>query len=263
MAHGFSKGIPLKKKFGQHFLRDQSIVQHIVDAVPLTASTSVFEIGCGDGVLTKKILEQTIARLWVFEIDTDWAQYVRSNMPDSRLTVYEQNILDLDFSIFQEHAPWILLANLPYQVTFPILHLLQRNRHLLQEGVIMVQEEVAQKILKTSGKGYGFPSLFFQRYFSWKKMDKVPPGAFYPPPKIYSRLLHFKPLENLVPIDDEEEFWKFIKVCFHQPRRTLKNNLSQSHYNWQNIAETALELRAQQMNMEDFIRLWDLIRVKE
>ena len=83
-----------------------------------------------------------------FEIDHSWAQYVRKLLPDPRLMVYEQNILDLDFSLFEPHKPWILLANLPYQITFPILYLLQRNRHLLQEGVIMVQEEVAQKILK-------------------------------------------------------------------------------------------------------------------
>ena len=86
-----------------------------------------------------------------------------------------------------------MLANLPYQVTFPILHNFQKNRHLLKEGVIMIQEEVAEKILKTSGRGYGYPSLFFQRYFTWKKLDKVPPTAFFPPPKVDSRLLYFKP----------------------------------------------------------------------
>ncbi len=153
MAHGFSKGIPLKKSFGQHFLRDHTVTEHIVTAVPLTEQSSVFEIGCGDGFLTQAILQQKLARLWVFEIDAQWANYVRKALPDPRLTVNERNILDLDWAIFEPHKPWILLANLPYQVTFPILRMLQRNRHLLQEGVVMIQEEVAQKILKTWGKG--------------------------------------------------------------------------------------------------------------
>lgn len=259
MAHGFSKGIPLKKGYGQHFLRDHTVTQRIVNAVPLNDQSSVFEIGCGDGFLTQTILQQKLARLWVFEIDADWANYVRKAFPDKRMTVYEQNILDLDFTMFEPHKPWILLANLPYQVTFPILRLLQRNRHLLQEGVIMIQEEVAQKILKTSGKGYGFPSLFYQRYFVWHKMDKVPPGAFYPPPKIYSRLLHFKPRTDVQPIENETEFWKFIKICFRQPRRTLKNNLAQSHYDWSVLPEAQLMLRAQQMGMEDFVGLWQVL----
>lgn len=263
MAHGYSKGIPLKKGYGQHFLRDQSVVNKIVHAVPLNDKSSIFEIGCGDGFLTKAIVQQPHARLWVFEIDPDWANYVRKHVTDPRMTVNEQNILDLDFTIFEPHKPWILLANLPYQVTFPILRLLQRNRHLLQEGVVMVQEEVAQKILKTSGKGYGFPSLFFQRYFTWKKLDKISPGAFYPPPKIYSRLLHFTPNQHVEPIEQEAEFWKFIKMCFHQPRRTLKNNLSQSHYDWSQVPESQLALRAQQMKMADFIQLWGVLGKKE
>ncbi len=84
----------------------------------------------------------------------------------------------------------------------------------------------------------------------------MPPGAFYPPPKVYSRLLHFKPKQNVEPIEHEAEFWKFIKLCFRQPRRTLKNNLMQSHYDWKKISEEQLGLRAQQMVMADFVALW-------
>lgn len=251
-----SQGIAVKKQFGQHFLRDQSVVDHIINNVTLDATSSVFEIGCGDGFLTRTILQEKIARLWVFEIDPEWVSYIKKNMHDERLQIFEQNILDLDFSVFKPHEPWTLLANLPYQITFPILYLLQQHRHQLKEGVIMVQEEVAQKIVKNSGRGYGFSSLFFQRFFDWKVLNKVSPSAFYPPPKVYSRLLYFKPRTNLEPIYDEEHFWKFIKTCFKQPRRTLKNNLAQSHYNSGKIPEKTLLLRAQQMTMDDFIEVW-------
>jgi 16S rRNA (adenine1518-N6/adenine1519-N6)-dimethyltransferase len=169
--------------------------------------------------------------------------------------------LDLDWTMFQEHKPWTLIANLPYAVTFPILHTLQKYRHLLQEGVIMIQEEVAQKIIKTSGKGYGYPSLFFQRYFEWKLLDKVLPGAFYPPPKVHSRVLYFKTRAVVQPIEHEAEFWKFIKACFHQPRRTLRNNLSQTQYDVTKIPESTLLLRAQQLNMEQLLELWQLVTV--
>jgi len=260
VAHGYSKGIPLKKRYGQHFLRDSKVTDSIVSNVTLSSDSSVFEIGCGDGFLTRAILEQEIARLWVFEIDVDWAKHVRESIDDKRLEVFEENVLDIDFERFEQHKPWTLLANLPYQVTFPILRMLHRNRKLLKEGVIMMQEEVAQKILKTSGRGYGFPSLFFQRYFEWKLLDKVLPGAFYPPPKVNSRLLYFKPYADVQPIPDEEGFWKFIKVCFRQPRRTLRNNLAQAHFDMDKVAEELLVLRSQQLKMDDFVQLWELVR---
>lgn len=255
-----SHGIRIKKKFGQHFLRDQKVVEHMLDNVILNKDSSVFEIGCGDGFLTKEIVKHPFERYWIFEIDPQWAGFVRNAVKDKRLTVYEENILDLDFKRLEPYAPWTLLANLPYQITFPILHMLQKNRHLLKEGVIMIQEEVAQKIVKTSGRGYGFPSLFFQHYFEWKMLDKVPPGAFLPPPKVTSRLLYFKPRTKLKEIPDEAEFWKFIKLCFAQPRRTLKNNFAQTHFDISKISQETLALRSQQMNMDDFISLWKKIK---
>lgn len=253
-------GIPVKKQFGQHFLRNQSVVDSMIDAVQLDKTSSVLEIGCGDGFLTRSILQTPIARLWVFEIDHDWVIYVRNSINDNRLEIFEQNILDIDPTILELHKPWVLLANLPYQITFPILHLIQRNRVLFSEGVVMVQEEVAQKILKTSGKGYGYPSLFFQYYFEWKKMDKIAPDSFYPPPKVFSRLLYFKPKKDIKPIPNEIEFWKFIKACFKQPRRMLKNNLVQSHYPIEKVPEEYLMLRAQQLSMDDLLMLWKRIK---
>ena len=260
IVHGSAHGIRLKKKYGQHFLREQRYIDHMMSKVSLTSASSVFEIGCGDGFLTRSILKQPCARLWVFEIDPSWANYVRTTYADPRMTIFEENILDSDFLPMEPFKPWILLANLPYAVTFPILHLLVNQRHLLSEGVVMVQEEVAQKIVKTSGRGYGYPSLYFQHFFDWKLLDKVPAVAFYPPPKVESRLLYFKPRVETETIPDPEGFWSFIKRCFSQPRRTLKNNLQSFHYALDKVSEKTLGLRAQQMSMKDLLALWDLIR---
>lgn len=259
-THAVSHGIQLKKRYGQHFLRDQSVIDTILNNATLDATTSVFEIGCGDGILTRGILTTPIARLWVFEIDQDWVNHITQTVSDKRMTIYHENILDVDFSRFEEHKLWTLLANLPYQVTFPILHKLQQHKRLLREGVIMIQEEVAQKIVKTSGRGYGFPSLFFQHHFHWKLLSKVKPGAFLPPPKVDSRLLYFKPRLDAPEIPDEDAFWKFIKLCFRQPRRTLRNNLAQTHVDTSAIAQDILLKRAQQLQMEDFLQLWQQIR---
>jgi len=253
-------GIRIKKKFGQHFLRDERVVQQMCERVSLAPQSSVFEIGCGDGVLTREILRHPLARLWVFEIDPEWASFVSKQISDKRLKMFQENILDVDFERFKENAPWILLANLPYQITFPLLHRFQQHAHLLQEGVIMVQEEVAQKIVQEGGRGYGYISLFFQYHFEWELLAKVPPTAFQPPPKIYSRLMYFKPKKNLKPIPHEAEFWRFIKACFSQPRRTLRNNLLTYHYPLDKIPEKTLLLRSQQMDMEQFLSIWEIVR---
>jgi len=257
--HGKAHDILLKKKYGQHFLRDQMVVDHMIEAVGIK-DASVFEIGPGDGFLTQAILNQPIARLWAFEIDPDWANYITETFNDERLIVFHENFLDIDFTKLEPYAPWTVLANLPYQVTFPILYLLQKHRALLKEGVVMMQEEVAQKILKTKGRGYGYPSLFFQHYFQWKLLDKIPSTAFYPPPKVHSRLLYFKPKVDVASIPDEEGFWKFIKVCFKQPRRTLRNNLAQAHYEVSDLSNALLARRAQELNMQELLEIWDLVR---
>ena len=259
MNHGKAHDILLKKKYGQHFLRDQSVVDHMIDAVEID-DASVIEIGPGDGFLTKTILAQPIARLWAFEIDPEWADFINKTYANERLTVLHENFLDIDWSKLDRYQPWTVLANLPYQITFPVLYAFQRNRKLLKEGVVMMQEEVAQKIIKTKGRGYGFPSLFFQHYFDWKLLDKVPPTAFYPQPKVYSRLLYFKPKEHIEPIPDEQNFWKFIKVCFKQPRRTLRNNLVQSHYDISKLSDELLAKRAQELDMIALLAIWKSIR---
>lgn len=258
--HGAAQGIALKKTFGQHFLRDDILAQRIVSYVDLNQNSSVFEIGCGDGALTRMIVQCKFARLWVFEIDPEWAAYIQKRLPDPRMTVFQEDILSVNFERFEEYKPWVLLSNLPYQITFPILHILLKNRDLLSEGVIMVQEEVAKKITTTHGRGYGYISHLFQYYFDWTLKDKVHPSSFYPPPKVFSRLLHFKPKKNIQPIPDEENFWQFVKACYKQPRRTLKNNLVQKAFDMSKIPEDILVLRAQQMTINDLLKMWDMVR---
>lgn len=254
--------LPFKKKvFGQHFLRKQSAVDHMIEAVSVTPETTVLEIGCGDGFLTKSILAQTPCKeLWCFEIDPEWAAVVRGAVPDPRLTIHLQNVLEADFGALEPRKPWVMLANLPYNITFPIIFQIQRHKHLFTEGVIMVQDEVARKIVATEGRTYNPTSLFLQHHFSWKLMEKIEPGAFTPPPKVNSRLLHFVPKVDIAPIPQEEAFWKFIKFCFRSPRQTIKNNLKPTHYNnHPAITPDILALRAQQMSFADFLRVWELI----
>jgi len=251
-----------KKSFGQHFLRKQSVVDHMIDHVSIAADTSVLEIGCGDGFLTQSILLQTNCKqLLVYEIDYEWADFVKNKIRDSRLVIKNHDVLEVDFSALASQKPWVLLANLPYQITFPILFLLQKNKDLFAEGVVMVQEEVAQKIVSKNGKSYNPTALFLQYHFEWKMLEKIEPGAFSPPPKIFSRLLYFKPRYDQKPIKDEEKFWDFLKHCFKHPRQTLRNNLRLFvQYDLATIPQDVLSLRAQQITFEQFLNLWILLQ---
>lgn len=246
---------------GQHFLRDQYIADNMLASVKLDNTSSVLEIGCGDGFLTRTILQHPSARLWCIEIDERWATLVQRSISDPRLTVKHQDFLKTDFAELKPFAPWTVLSNLPYHVTFPILNLLHQHRELIKEGAVMMQAEVADKILKTSGRGYGYVSLFFQHYFEWRLLDLVPPEAFDPPPKVMSKTLYFKPIAHPPPIPDEERFWDhFIRSLFKQPRRNLRNNLMQGGYDLAKIPSDMLTLRAQQLDKNQIFSLWDLVR---
>lgn len=254
-----SDGIPLQKKHGQYFLRDKNVVYAMLDAIELK-NKSVFEVGCGDGFLTREIIARATERVWVFEIDPAWAQKVSQECSTENFEMKVQDFLSVDLDCLKTNAPWIMLSNLPYHITFPILHRIQAHRQYITEGVLMMQEEVAQKIMKARGRGYGYVSLFFQYYFEWRLLIKIPPTAFYPHPKVFSRLLHFKTRENVIPIPHEKYFWKFIKLCFAHPRRTLRNNISQTHINMNLLPADYLELRAQQMSMSQFLSVWKVVQ---
>ena len=256
-----SGGVRLKKKYGQNFLRDDRVINSIVSAVDLSAGTRVLEIGCGDGFLTRAILHFPISKLWAFEIDPEWVAHIGATISDVRLTVFSQDFLQYDCTQFQPDAPWVILSNLPYNITFPILEILKENRSLIKEGVLMVQEEVAQKIVKKRGKGYGLVSLYFQHYFDWKLLDKVNPESFYPAPSVFSRLLYLAPRVNMPEIPQEKEFWPFVKMAFQRPRRTLRNNLMQTSYPFDRLTDDILALRAQQLGIEDLLNLWNILRV--
>ncbi len=254
--------LPRKKKaLGQHFLLDQSVVDAMIARVKVDNTTSVMEIGCGDGFLTRSILAQTDCKqLRIFEIDEEWITVVKAKIHDSRMNILHENVLDSDWRLLEVDMPWVMIANLPYLITFPFLHKVQMNRHLFNEGVIMIQEEVAQKLVATHGRPFGAQTLFFQHYFDFELLTKILPSAFNPPPKVDSRLVYFKPKSVLIPIADEEGFWKFVKQCFRFPRQNLRNNLKSSAFEFEALGSDILTKRAQQLTFADFLKFWNLFR---
>jgi len=250
----------IKKKYlGQHFLRQQEIVDKMVNQVA-TAEKTILEIGCGDGFLTKTILANSqCKKLISVEVDSAWAQEVATKITDPRLTVINADILTYPWDSLANEGGVVLLANLPYNITFPILHLLIKNRQHFTEGVFMVQEEVAQKITAQK-KGVSAITIFMQAYLELKLLDKVRPEAFVPPPKVFSRTVYFRPQpQELVTTKDPEGFWKFVQLSFRHPRQTLRNNFKKAGFKVEGFAELTpelLEKRAQHLKLADFLKIW-------
>lgn len=251
----FEHGLEIKKFYGQHFLIDVRVLENIVSNLNLE-KTNIVEIGCGDGFLTKEILKHPVSRLFVFEIDKDWANYVETNIKDSRLKIFLENVLDSDFEMLKDFGKWSMAANLPYNITFPILQKLVKHREIFSELVLMVQEEVAQRLTQESGKDYNYTSIFYRHFFDIKLLNKILPNSFNPPPKVNSRLIYLKPKQVLDDLKDDAKFWLFLKKCFSQPRRTLRNNLQGFNYDFSLIPEEVLNLRAQQMSKLELVNLF-------
>ena len=233
----------------------------MLSIVSPSKATTVVEIGCGDGVLTRAILHQSpCAALRVFEIDPEWAEVVRGQTSDPRLKISCTDVMSVDLaSELKDAEQLVLLANLPYQITFPLFEKFTQTPHLFSHGVVMVQEEAAQRMVAQKGRRYGSISLFLQHHFAFKLHDIVPPESFSPPPKVTSRLVEFRPHETIEPIPNEKEFWKWVRACFSSPRQTLRNNLKRTYYQWQKLDDKTLGLRAQQLELKDFLAFWKQI----
>lgn len=256
------EGPQKKKHLGQHFLRDADVVEKMISAVKIE-SRAILEIGCGDGFLTQAILESNpcCKTLISVEFDRDWFDFVNKKLKDPRLILIHDNVLDIDFSSLQVTFPMVLLANLPYNISFPILYKLVENKHLFSEGVFMVQEEVAQRLVAVSGRDKGSISLFMQHHFDFRLLDKIHPSAFLPPPKVFSRTVYFKPKTDSLGLEQKDvvAFWDFVKHCFHHPRQTLGNNLKKANFGAsviERLDKSELSARAQQLKLEQFLEIW-------
>lgn len=250
-----------KKCFGQNFLRDRQVVERIIAAAQLQPSDRVLEIGPGLGVLTDRMLP-LVREVVVVEVDRDLAAALRAR-PAKNLTVHEGDVLSLPWESLLPVPPYKLVANLPYNISSQILFRMLGHRHRFGRLVLMFQKEVGDRLAAAPGtKDYGILSVFCQLWFDIRRVTLVPPGAFYPPPKVTSAVLSFEPLlRPRVEIDDEDFFRRVVKGAFAQRRKTLRNSLLGSGFD-ATAVEAALDAtaidpvrRGETLSLEDFARL--------
>mgnify|MGYP001201216097 CR=1 FL=1 len=250
-----------KKRFSQNFLIDENIAGAIVELLEVCSDESIFEIGTGRGILTR-LLAASGADIYSFEIDRTLIEELTRNFRGfDRVKIINQDFLKVNPD---DYCPGNLklIGNIPYDITSPVLEWMISNRRKINRAVITAQEELADRISSQPGsKNWAPLSIFCQCHFNVKKVMKIGPKSFYPPPKVTSATLLFEPRKGYA-IEDWNHFEKIVRRSFTQRRKLLTNNLSEPA----GLSRTDMEMvlsrlglpptvRAEQMSIEDFLRL--------
>jgi 16S rRNA (adenine1518-N6/adenine1519-N6)-dimethyltransferase len=212
---------------GQHFLRDAAIARAIVDLVAPTASDLVVEIGPGAGALTG-LLAARAGRLVALEIDRTLGAGLRARLPTVEVLDADARTWDYARLAAPAGGRVLIVGNLPYSVGKPILAALIEARAAIDEMALMLQREVAERVAAPpGGKAYGSLSVFVQLHCDVRVALRVPPGAFRPPPKVESAVLHLRVLrEPRVALADARRFERVVRAAFAQRRKMLANALA-------------------------------------
>lgn len=253
-----------KKKFGQHFLNSPHIIDKITSDIS-DESKYILEIGPGPGVLTKKLIEKENP-LKVVEIDDQFISFL-SNL------VGAENVLHIDameVDLAEKFKAWSwddniwLVSNLPYNVAAPLM-INFFPMPQIQSMTLMMQKEMAQRVLPTNKKKPSNPlSVYAALFFEVKVLCQVPPGAFQPPPKVDSTVLSFRKKEtSLIARDDFGLFKKFARALFTTPRKQMKKvlttNLALSNGSWEelfNENDIPMNIRAEALELEKILSLF-------
>lgn len=249
-----------KKSLGQHFLKDQHIAQKIVDGLVLPHSPSqVVEVGPGTGVLTRYLLAKPNISLTLFEIDRESVAFLKTHFPTLAGRIVEGDFLEMNL---QERVPgdFHLIGNFPYNISSQIFFKILDDRQQVKQVVCMLQKEVADRIAEKEGsKTYGILSVLLQAYYNIEYLFKVPPGVFFPPPKVMSAVVRLTRNNRVTLGCDEALFRKVVKQSFQNRRKTLRNALKPLNLNATILALPLMDKRAEQLSVEQFISLTQLI----
>jgi 16S rRNA (adenine1518-N6/adenine1519-N6)-dimethyltransferase len=214
-----------RKRFGQNFLVSERALDRIVRLAKIDENSKVVEIGPGLGALSKKIAE-TKCHAVAVEVDRDLAQFLRTEIPT--LNVFDADATTVDWDEVCPGDGWTVVANLPYNVATPIVTKLITLHPKIIRCVLMFQQEVAHRLIARPGtKAFGSLSVWVQAHSKVSWGFKLPPGAFYPSPKVHSAVVKFEPYdEPLIGGVESKWFERVVKGGFSQRRKMLENALS-------------------------------------
>lgn len=246
-----------KKNLGQHFLKDRGIASMIADSLTLHGYTSVLEIGPGTGILTGFLEEKKIPDFRVIEIDNESVHYLKANYPES-INIISGDFLAFDIDEYFE-GKIAVIGNFPYNISSQILFRILNYRDKVTEVCGMLQKEVALRICSKPGsKTYGILSVLIQAFYSAQYLFTVSNKVFSPPPKVLSGVIRLRRNQTERLDCDEELFFRVVKACFNQRRKTLRNSV-RSAFELKTDDFHLYQLRPEQLNVVQFVELTNWI----
>ncbi len=242
-----------RKRFGQHFLSDQAIIEAIVREIAPAPGQFVVEIGPGLAALTQPLVER-LGHLTVIELDRDLAVRLRAH---PQLTVVESDVLKVDFRALAatSERPMRVVGNLPYNISSPILFHLLDVADVVQDQHFMLQKEVIDRMVaQPSTADYGRLSVMLQWRYAMENVLFVPPESFDPPPRVDSAVVRMVPLAT-PPVLNTRLLEELVQVAFSQRRKLLRHSLGR----WLEARNFAgvfnLQRRAEEVPVAEYVAL--------
>jgi 16S rRNA (adenine1518-N6/adenine1519-N6)-dimethyltransferase len=220
--------MPPRKRFGQHFLHDPSVIRRIVDAIAPQEGDRLVEIGPGRGALTWALLARA-KHLHAIEIDRDLARRLHEDpRAQAGLEVHVQDVLDLDFGALRGEGPKLrIVGNLPYNISTPLLFHLLDQRASIADMHFMLQREVVARLAAPHGtREYGRLTIMVAAFAEVRHLFDVGPGAFVPAPRVWSAIVAFRPSgAPRFAFGSERDLRMVVSAAFSHRRKTLRNGL--------------------------------------
>ncbi len=250
----FKNKFKFKKKYGQNFIFDQTLIESIIEKANLAKNDTVIEIGAGIGSLTYGLAKK-VKKVITYEIDEELREILNDNLIEfSNVDIKIADFLKEDFSSLKKEVS--IVANIPYSITTPILFKIIDEQMPVKKIIIMVQKEVGERIAaKPNSKAYNAISVLLNHQYQIKKLMDIGKNNFYPIPNVESIVIEMLKKET----NFNSNFKKLVKDSFRQKRKTIKNNLKQ--YNLEKIEKVllknnySLNSRAEQIPIAVFVEL--------
>ncbi len=225
-----------KKSLGQNFLKDDNVLNKIVNTISLQPEDLVIEIGPGQGALTKKLVQKNV-NLVCYEVDERTKPYL-GKLCNSKTKIIFNDFMKADIKEDIGNIKYnnlYIIANLPYYITTPIIKKIILDKLPVKSMILMMQKEVAERFSSNiNSKEYGSITLYLNYYFKINKLFDVSRNSFDPIPNVDSSVVEFDVKTNKVLVENEELFFNIINDAFRQKRKNLKNNLK--NYDLEKIA---------------------------
>jgi 16S rRNA (adenine1518-N6/adenine1519-N6)-dimethyltransferase len=242
----------LKKSLGQHFLKDQRIIERILETLGTAQFTRLLEVGPGGGALTASLLQLPGVDFKAVELDDEKVEYLLTRFPALQGKLLHRNFLDMD-PPFAE--PFAVIGNFPYNISTQILFRILDWREQVPLVIGMFQKEVAERAASREGsKVYGVLSVLVQAYYEVEYLFDVAPGCFNPPPKVMSGVIRLRRKTTPLPVSSTRAFTLLVKTAFNQRRKTLRNAVK-SLFPPPVLQDPLFDKRAEALSVADFAAL--------